>query len=190
MPTQILRPTSTDLNEWVAGRNYDYIDDNVVKPNAGDGLNIMASEMADHDNKTYIVGFGTIDIEGGTVTNITVYTYGRRSNVNNPEVDINMGGWQGEQECSSFGESPDWGWTDNNSFDGNWNQADLDGLQVKYIADVPLSKEIQEVDVCYVVVTYEAAPVGYGHDFIGVPATNIGEVCGVPTANIDKIIGV
>lgn len=31
---------------------------------------------------------------------------------------------------------------------------------------------------------------GYGHDFMGVPATNIGIVSGVPTANIANIKGV
>ena len=41
-----------------------------------------------------------------------------------------------------------------------------------------------------ILVTYTPIATGYAHDFMGVPAANIGSVNGVPTANIASIDGV
>ena len=98
-----------------------------------------------------------------------------------------MGGWQGYQE-TVLGNGVDvWSTQD---FPGAFTQADLDGLQVNYRADVAVKNSQNNIDVCYVIVTYTLLVVGYGHNFMGVPAANIGNVCGVPTENIDKIKGV
>lgn len=104
-----------------------------------------------------------------------------------PEVDVNMGGWQGYQETVLGAGVDAWSTQD---FAGNFSQADLDGLQVNYRADTSNKDATNNIDVVYVIITYTLLAVGYSHDFMGVPAANIDNVCGVPTANIDKIKGV
>lgn len=185
MATQILRPTSTDTNQWSVG-NKNSVDEVVSEPNTpGDGNYWSAGEPGGDNNEIIEMGFGTIaDIT--EVTRITVWTCGFRIGGDNAEVDVNMGGYQGAQECN-VGTGLTW---KENIFNGSWSQADLNGLQVKYIADVPDKGDLNGLEVVYVIVTFDLAPVGYGHDFMGVPAANIDNVSGVPAANIDNIKGV
>ncbi|KKN22853.1 hypothetical protein LCGC14_0910830 [marine sediment metagenome] len=61
-------------------------------------------------------------------------------------------------------------------------------MSIRIRADLAVSKTGIDIACVYAVVTY--TPAGYGHDFIGVPAANIGSVNGVPTANIASIKGV
>ena len=187
MATGTLRPTGTVSHTWSQGTGHANIDDVVTQPAAGDGSIIKATQPAGDDNDVEVVSFGTISV--GSVSNITVWTYGGYAGgAGTPEVDVYMGAWQGYQEVSFTGAP--FVWT-SDSFNGSWTQANLDGLQVRYRADVPdagKAEETNSIDVCYVVVTYVSP--GYGHDFLGVPAANIDEVSGVPTANIDNIKGV
>lgn len=184
----ILRPNATVSNEWSIG-NHTNVDEEVTQPAAGDDDCLVATNGDGDDNQVVVLGFPNTITDVDEVTNITVWTYGGRFGNNSPEVDVNMGGWQGYLECT-LAADPNWSWT-SDSFDGSWTQADLDGLQVRYRADVPDKYNTNYPSVVYVVVTYiPTAPVGYGHDFMGVPAANIDNVCGVPAANIDKIKGV
>lgn len=187
MATAVLRPNSTDTNQWFLGNHTD-VDEVVLDPNPGTGgtdIWVGAGFIGDN-NQIIVMGFPTIaDI--GEVTNIQVKTYGMRD-TGIPEVDVNMGGWQGEVNVSAMGVNPNFSWGTNN-FAGSWDQADLDGLQVRYRADCP-SPQANTLDVVYVVVTYTLTPTGYAHDYMGVPAANIGSVNGVPTANIGNIKGV
>ena len=182
MVTTILRPNSTDANAWSGGSHLSVDDPGVEDPDNGDDVCLTASEVNADDNDLVDLGFPTIaNID--EVTNIRVKSLASSVGGGQPEVDVNMGGWQGYQECTLPTN-----WT-SNSFNGNWSQADLDGLQVRYRADVPVKLDSNNLDVVYVIVTY-SVPAGYGHDYMGVPAANIGSVNGVPTANIASIKGV
>ena len=188
MATGILRPNATVTNEWYIG-NHTGVDEDVTQPNIPTGYpDDWASDPSD-DNEIIVMGFpNTID-DVDEVTNITVWTYGETMEDDDPEVSVNMGGWQVDQQCNlpPF-EVPNWTF---NSFNGSWTQANLDALQVRFTADTPSKYGSHDLWCIYVVVTYDAVvPEGYGHDYMGVPAANIGSVSGVPTGNIDKIKGV
>ncbi|KKM13925.1 hypothetical protein LCGC14_1711280, partial [marine sediment metagenome] len=188
MATDILRPNSSDSHTWSIGTGHANVDDEVTQPDAGDSDILGAFFANGDDNDVEVLGFPTIS-GISEVTNITVWTYGSVTTITDtPEIDVNMGGWQGYVECVINSTTMKW---TSNSFNGSWNQANLDGLQVRYRADVSdISKgaDSNNLDVVYVIVTYTVVA-GYGHDFIGVPAANIDNVIGVPTENIDKIIG-
>ena len=191
MATAILRPTSTDANGWFGGTHAD-VDEEVSDPDMGDENELYSSNAQGDDNDEVILGFGTIQ-NVAEVTNIRVKTLGGIMGTNTPEVDVNMGGWQNlgaEPECPITGGplAEDYTWEDND-FPGSFSQSDLDDLQVKYIADVPVKLDGNGIDVMYVIVTYTEAAVGYGHDFLGIPAANIDSIMGIPAANIDNICG-
>ena len=64
---------------------------------------------------------GTNTITGvDEVTNITVWSYGVTISANKPEINIDMGGLEGYEECNLPAPTD---WT-SNSFDGNWTQED------------------------------------------------------------------
>ncbi|KKM93834.1 hypothetical protein LCGC14_1204470 [marine sediment metagenome] len=180
MATDILRPNATVSNAWSIG-NHASVDENVTQPDVPGGTDYLtATNNNSDDNDVIVMGFPNTITGVGEITNITVWNWGFKVGSNFPEVDINMGGWQGYQECGQFN------WT-SDSFNGNWNQGDLDGLQVRFRADVPVKNDTNNFNVVYVVVTYM---IGYAHSFLGVPAVNIGNVNGIPTANIASIKGV
>jgi len=182
-----LRPNGTVLMEWVDGTGHGDINNEVTDPDEDITTFIRATTAAGDDNDVCIVSFpDTID-DVDEVTNIQVKTFGAKA-TDNPEVSVNMGGWSAEPECV-LGEVPSTIWATNN-FGGSWSQADLDGLQVRYRADIEEKNGLNVIFICYVIVTYTAtAPTGYGHDFLGIPAANIDSIMGIPAANIDNICG-
>lgn len=183
MAVGYIQPNSDDVpNDWnPIGTEYILIDEPYGSPNTTDY--ISAANIVGDDNKVSEFGFPNTINDVDTVTQIIVHTYGIRTGSPTPEVDLNIGGWQGYTECS-IGTS--WGWA-TDTFNGSWTQAQLDAVQVRYRADVPGGGNINQISCVYLEVTYTT---GYGHDFIGVLAANIDEVCGVPSANIDNIKGV
>ncbi len=192
MATVILRPNDTVSNAWSIGDHTD-VDEEVVDPNGSDDVWWLATWASTDDNDIIIMGFpNTID-DVDEVTNITVKTLGEinLSGDGDPEVDINMGGWQNEgsePECVlGFMGTPAW---ETNSFDGSWSQSDLDGLQVKYIADCIPKNSGNWLDVVYVIVTYTQLGAGYTHKVSGIAPANIAKINGIARANIAKVNGV
>ena len=180
-----IRPNSTPVNQWFAGRDHTDVDEEVVQPNAGNqGTDVIAASdiMAD-DGQIESFGFPDTINDVDEVTNITVWSNGWQDGGNSPEVKIT-----GEDyvECTLGGA---FGWT-SDSFDVSWNQSELNALVVTYRADVPNKNDTNTIDVCYVVVTYSQAAGGWGHKMIGVAGASIGKVSGVLIGNIGKIKGV
>ena len=187
MTVTIIRPNSNAKTQTWFDASYSYVDDpGVEEPDNGDDT-VSAANENDVD-ETFEVGFpDTID-DVDEVTNITIWTLGSILTEANeePEIWLDLNGATSEQQCA-FVLSETW---TSNSFDGSWDQSDLDALVLKYRHDGSGKYNAMNIDVCYAVVTYTPTGTGYGHDFIGVPAANIDSVCGVPAANIDNIIGV
>ena len=187
MATAILRPTSTDANAWSIGNHAD-IDNEVTQPatNADDWIAALSASADDND--VIVLGFGTIG-SIDEVTNITVWSLGVYIG-STPEVDVNMGGWQGYQEVA-LGPPPAPGIWASDSFDGSWSQSDLNGLQVRYRADVPIKDGSNTIYISYVVVTYTTGPpAGWSHKIQGIANTNIAKISGVLKVNIAKVNGV
>lgn len=73
------------------------------------------------------------------------------------------------------------------------NQTSLNDLRVMVNAGMLSTGKIVDdqifVYTMYAEITYTLAAVGYGHDFLGIPAANIDNIMGIPTANIDNICG-
>ena len=184
IPTVILRPNGTEVNQWRWG-DHTNIDDDVEDPEEGDGQTIMADEANGDDLDIITISFpNTID-DVDEVTNIRVKTDGWYLGTR-PDVDVDMGGSQGYEQVPLPGILEDWA---DNDFPGSFSQADLDGLEVTYKAHCPDKGNYNQLEVCYVIVTYTVLVVGYGHDFLGIPAANIASIMGIPTANIDNICG-
>ena len=191
MATDTLDPNSTVAHTWSGGAGHTNIDDGVRQPTIGDTSVISALFANGDDNDVEIVGFPNTIIDVGEVTNITVWTFGGAFQY--PEVSIDMGGVQTYQECV-LGVGPNYLW-ESNSFNGNWSQADLDGLEVLYRADTPdpgKGPGGNWIDACYVVVTYTEAGVDYLlSDPLGVDiVAGVKSVMGVAYANIKSIKGV
>lgn len=178
MATGTLRPGAGGTHTWSAGTNPDNVDEVVNQPDAGDALLITATVGGGDDNDIEIFAFPTI-ADVASVSNITVWSNGNIALTNSPEIWIDMGGDQTEQECALV-SGPD-NWT-SNSFDGSWTQADLDGLLVKYRADCPGKDDGNALDVVYVVVTYISS-VGWPHKWLGMTVDKFNGM--IP----DKILG-
>lgn len=196
MPSGDIVPNADILAEWSnTGGTHESCIDEGLPPTLGDMISCSGSgSNGDIDN----FNMETIDIAGGTISSIEVKIYHESwmpvCSCVPFTVDINLGGWQGSKNYTTTEvlawESQTWA-----GLAGS--QADLNALQVKITAG-----NLQTADNCVTVhdtiwlytviveVTWVAAPVGYGHDFMGVPAANIGSVSGVPTANIASIKGV
>ena len=186
MAVATIRPNSTGANAWETGDHTD-LDEEVVQPNDGNqGEDVVAAgEITGDDNAVIELGFPNTINDVDEVTNITVWTNGFVIGGDTPEVMITG---EAYVECSI--PETNYGWT-SDSFNVSWNQAELDALQVSYRADVPDKEDFNNLDVCYVVVTYTpTAPAGYQHKFLGIAPNKIGKVCGIPTANVGKIKGV
>jgi len=121
------------------------------------------------------------------VTQVTVWTYGNCTAGEDARVNLYIGAWQG-QAWVGLGTSGGWR---SYTKTGSWTQEQLNAMQVQYQADSVYGKfDGTWIRACYCEITYSEVAVGYGHDYMGVPAANIGSVSGVPTANIASIKGV
>lgn len=185
MVVTTIRPDSNAIAQTWFDADFSYVDEAVNQPDAGG--EDYANANADDNNETFEVGFPNTINDVDEVTNITIWTLGSSFSAN-PEIWLVLEWSTAEQQCEMpIGGDMDWTF---NSFDGSWSQADLDSLVLKYRADGAEKGDNTWINVCYAVITYSQVAVGYGHDFMGVPAANIDEVNGIPTANIDTIKGV
>ena len=164
------------------GNHWQGVDEDPIFPLVGDYS--YATEANGDDNDTEYFHMTTVAIGGDSVSQVVVWTYGMAMGAA-PEVRIWNGvGWEAYQDTGLI-IADDWV---SNTFAVDMSNAELAVLAVQYKADVPLKLGENMVYCLYAVITY--GPVGYGHNFMGVPAANIGSVNGVPTANIASIKGV
>lgn len=183
-----LRPNATVSDDGWTGDHTD-IDNAVTQPATNTDDYIHASAVGGQDTDVIVLGFPNTLTDIGEATSITVWAYNKYADLGACRFDVNLGGWQEYKYNDASGAHPTvlWGKA---IWNGSWTQSDVDGLQVRIIADVGTGKadEIWNY-IVYCVITY-TAPSGYGHDFMGVPAANIGSVSGVSTTNIASIKGV
>lgn len=180
----ILRPNETVSNAWSIGDHTD-INEDVTQPDISGVGFLTATESAGDNNDIVVLGFPDTITDVDEVTNITVWSWIGIVGNNSAEIDINMGGW-----LEDYREVSPIGWT-SDSFNGSWTQEDLDGLQVRLRADVPVKYNSNIFDVLYVVVTYIPISVGYtAGKPMGIATNKIGKVLGILTANIGKIKGI
>ncbi len=180
-----LRPNGTVLMEWSGGTGHADINNEVTDPDEDITTWIQADIAHGDDDDVCIVSFpNTID-DVDEVTNITVKTFGDKITLN-PAVAINMGGWS-EQLCT-LGDVPFPAWA-TDSFDGNWSQEDLDGLQVRYRADIADKTGLNQIYICYVVVTYTQAAEeeGWPHKVLGMTPAKFN---GMEITDGVKILGI
>ena len=186
MVVQALNPTSDDgPNAWSIHApgpgSFGMIDEGAV-PDIEDAIGYLETNGDDNDEEVF--GFGTIAVI--EVTQVVVSVYGQINGAGaSPECDVNLGGYIGVQE---IGLTTIRGWHHITFAGLSGSQADLDGLQVKLIADASVAKTGATIYTMYVTITYTAT--GWGHKFLGVAGANIANVNGVPRANIGKIKGV
>jgi len=192
MATAIIRPTADVTNEWTSpadpGNHHNYIDDVVVVPNAGDGAFIGANKDDDGDIEVFDMDNDTQDVDGNSISTIVIYVRAREQGgtTTNIIVNVNLGGWLANRYLNP---TLSWEWYPLAWGSLNCDQTDLDNLQIKFTAGTIVDPQFQEIDVAYCVITYDQVAVGYGHDFLGIPAANIDSIMGIPAANIDNIMG-
>lgn len=180
---------TTQWNRTGGGAHYLAINDGVRQPtvpSTGSGQTIDALDGDESDIDEFTMDNSITDV--AVVTQIVIWTYGFNTPANmDGKIRIYIGGWQTEYTLNF---SSSWGWV-SVTWNGSWSQAQLNGLQLRYTANSLIGKfDAHIIAAAYAQVTYTVPVVEYGHDFLGVPAANIGSVSGVPTANIDKIKGV
>lgn len=183
-------PNGDVQKEWfpsVGTTHYVLIDGGIRQPTAPTTDNIGAFDGNENDiDRFYLTSLPDVD----EVTSVVVWVYGRNSSGEPCQVDLQMGtieAWEGYQTIEMVGG---YGWF-SVTFNGSWTQINLDQMQVRFKADnIYGTYDYTRIRAFYCEVTYSEVVVGYGHDFMGVPAANIDEVNGVPTANIDTIKGV
>lgn len=144
-----IQPNSDDgPNDWQPGTTeYVLIDEPYGSPSIADYIEAIF-ESGD-DNKVSTFGFPNA-ITVYTVTQIVIHTYGSNVGINNPEIDLNIGGWQGYETCDLAG-SYQWKL---NTFNGSWTQADLDAVQIRYRANLFGKSNAHYIACVYLEVTY------------------------------------
>ena len=179
-----LRPNATVTNEWLYGDHTD-VDEEVTQPSTPDGYPDDWSCDPDDHGEIIVMGFpDTID-DVGIITNITVWTYGETMEEDYPAISIYMGGdWEDDQNCNLPGYTLG-GWT-SDSFDGSWNQTDMNGLQVRYTANTDTKYGSHSLWCVYVIVTY-TIPSGWPHKVLGMSPTKFN---GMEITDSSKILGV
>lgn len=210
MATITIRPDADILTQWwypAVPPHYINVNDGITYPTnpTGTSHRISADGYIGEDNNQYdSFTFGNTPANVDVVTQIKIYLFGQidaDGTTNYPEVSYDIGsGWSGDYECSSFPKNNTIG-TGNGAWHTitvsglSWTKAQIDAIQVRIRADVPDGGKgilaMNAVFAMQILVTYTpTAPAGYGHDYMGVLAANIGSVNGVPTANIASIKGV
>ena len=159
-------------------------------PLTGDAIN--GTGIGGEDNAVDDFRLSSLeDIDEATQAVVYVYCQYREDYAGAFDIDFYDGNaWRGYQNLIPTQEGPAWGW-DSKTFAGlSMDQTDVNNARVRFRGDFPDIKDGATIGTCYVELTYTEVAVGYGHDFMGVPAANIGSVNGVPTANIASIKGV
>ena len=188
MATVNATPNSDDTpNEWIPQGSLDHFEtlNEGTPPNTGDYCVAGAPTSNDNDKEEF--GFTNADIEAGVTSQVVVYTYGKIIGTHSPEIRLGTGGaWQNIQEVGLTTTSS---WK-TNTFNVAWNQAQVNAMQVEYTADCGTKDDMNYLYSVYVVVTYTAGAVGWGHSFMGTPAANVGSINGTLLVNIKSVKGV
>ncbi len=145
---------SVSLKVVPSGDHYDALSGKARQPLIPDLHSYVYQEAVAAGSDEY--GLGDLSIGTITITNVTVWAFGRVRNSAQPDVawlcDLDIGGSaQGAQDFGFAGKDPAW---KSVSFDGSWTQAEFNAATVTLSCEVTAEKE-QNVWACYVVVTYE-----------------------------------
>lgn len=176
------------VNDWyqpLVGDHYVKIDEHPGAPNLE---SIYATQSQGDDGDLDQFNFENPSFEGNVSSQVVVWTYGWKSNAGSVDVTLNIGGEEHGPVDVGLGVAA--GWHSNTFYPDaeDWTELEASGVKLTYTAHCDLSKENITIYTCYLKFTYPEQ--GYAHDFLGVPAANIGSVNGVPTENIDNINGV
>jgi len=189
MATDYVDPNFTNTAQWAGSTGTPHhlqVDDAVRQPgNPGTATYVRYQDGDENDDEDY--SFSTLTV--ASVSSVRVWFYiATRTITEDCWIRIYMGGWTGQLRLDFTQTGVKWY---SLLFSGTWTQADLNGLRVEYAAPPSIGKTNNGTLYCtYCEITYVAVVLGYGHDYMGVPAANIGSVMGVPTANIASINGV
>lgn len=189
MATDIVRPNANSTNQWElfggSGDAYERVNEEIEQPTDGNGEALRANDDDSGDIEEYeMSSISSVD----EVTSITVWVWGHYTLGPQATIDIWLGGYVGVKTCTM--PSAVAGWSSYTWSGLSYNQSHLDAMRIKFVAPTLGKNQLVILDCVYAIITYTEAVIGYGHDYMGVPAANIDEVNGVPTANIDNIKGV
>jgi len=178
-------------NDWYQPLVGDHFDD-INDPDDPLLDNIYSTQSQGDDGDIEQFSIEPVDLEGDVCSQLVVWTHGWISGAHKPEIQIDIGGeTHGPVDVPLTEGGGVWR---SNTFtpDGDdWTEAECSALKLTYIADCAVEKENATIYAVKLIFTYpDPAPEGYGHDYMGVPAANIGSVSGVPNANIANIKGV
>lgn len=180
---------TNDWNYPIALPHYDDIDEGIVGGTGSDYIGALNSQ-GDHDEDEQF-GYGNPDLEGQTASQVVIWTNGIVIIGGGVYITVNIGGEEFGPVGVGLGTGRAWL---SNTFvpaGDNWTEAECAAMKVIYTASVGTDKYGVNLYTSYAQFTYEPPPPpGYQHDYMGVPAANIGSVDGVPTANINTIKGV
>ena len=191
MATVIVVPDVDGLtNDWSLPVSLPHYDD--IDEGPGSGIDFIGASFASGDhNDIEMFGYENPSFEGQLSSQVVIYTNCQVVIGGGINVTLDIGGETHGPVSVGAGTGRAW---KSNTFtpDGaNWTEAQAASMKVTYTASVGVTKYGVNIFTSYASFTYEPpAPPGYGHNFLGVPAANIGFVNGVPTANIAKIKGV
>jgi len=188
-------PTGDSSIQWSipGGTHWDDIDEGIGGGSGGDYIEATNAASDDGDIDDFSFGDNINDVDEITQVIINVNSWSQPAvSIKSPEIDLYFGGqWMsvtvGWKEVGSTGTR---GWHAITYAGLSGNQTDMDNLRVRVRADVAGKLELNYIYTINVEVTYSQAVAGWAHNFLGVPAANIGSVNGVPRANIGKIKGV
>ena len=191
MATQVIVLNADITNQWFI---HDTSPIYTALNDVSDSTSIQGSQL-NGDSAGEIEEFGTNEHIGTawTISNVQIITRGRATGSATCLIAISFDGG------ASWG---DWGIPQNvsfttsitnrtNNFSGlsQTNQGGID-FRIKYQIGIMPPKSLIHIVKTTITWTYTVDSVGYGHDYMGVPAASIGSVNGVPTANIASIKGV
>lgn len=183
-------PNGDVQKEWESscGNHYECIDGGIRQPATPSSDNIYVADGNENDIDRFYMDNSIQGVD--EVTSVVVWIHGNNTTGEHCQVDIQLGSIQPWEGYQTVNMDSGYAWF-SKTFNGSWTQQNLDEMQVRFKADSAYGKiDLTWIRAFYCEVTYSEVSLGYGHDFMGVPAANIDEVNGIPTANIDTIKGV
>ncbi len=159
--TGMVRPDGDAAAGWNATNSpsphCEQIDEVVVQPHAGDtGDSVWATDA----ENTAVETFDMATIPGvGPVSQVDLWVFCKADGGGSARVAINMPDgvnphWQAAQTLSPGSE---YAW-ERLTWDGNWSQINLNGLQVRFVAVTPQSGQVIRVAALYVEATWSRLP--------------------------------
>ena len=192
MVDAILRPDGDDTIEWTpipAGTHHTTVDDAVEQPNAGD-MDDRLHAGSINSNDIDILDMETISVS--SVSQVVLWFYGAAQVSVIFKTDLYIGGWQGEANVTLGADylNPAWGSVIYSGLSAS--QADLNGMQVKFIAPVMGMYDGVNIATMYAKITYTAPPTGPDgiEKVYGIESSAIAKKYGVAWSDIAKIYGI